>query len=88
MQCEPNLFKQKLYDEFEQNSYKVLGVPTDRIREVLDEHGEDIDADFIIVSRRLYSDLPLALNHSQNIIYKNNDIFILKKSEPRQFYKI
>ena len=46
MQCEPNLFKQKLYDEFEQNSYKVLGVPTDRIREVLGEHGEDIDADF------------------------------------------
>ena len=46
MQCELNLFKQKLYDEFEQNSYKVLGVPTDRIREVLGEHGEDIDADF------------------------------------------
>ena len=46
MQCEPNLFKQKLYDEFEQNSYKVLGVPTDRIREVLSEHGEDIDAEF------------------------------------------
>ena len=39
MQCEPNTFKQKLYDEFEQNSYKVLGVPTDRIREVLSEHG-------------------------------------------------
>ena len=54
----------------------------------LDKGWEDIDADFIIVSRRLYSDLPLALNHSQNIIYKNNDIFILKKSEPRQFYKI
>ena len=46
MRCEPNIFKQKLYDEFEQNSYKVLGVPTDRIREVLGEHGEDIDADF------------------------------------------
>ena len=46
MQCEPNLFKQKLYDEFEQNSFKVLGVPTDRIREVLGEHGEDIDAEF------------------------------------------
>ena len=46
MQCEPNIFKQKLYDEFEQNSYKVLGVPTDRIREVLSEHGEDIDAEF------------------------------------------
>ena len=46
MRCEPNIFKQKLYDEFEQNSYKVLGVPTDRIREVLGEHGEDIDSDF------------------------------------------
>ena len=46
MQCEHNIFKQKLYDEFEQNSYKVLGVPTDRIREVLGEHGEDIDAEF------------------------------------------
>ena len=46
MQCEPNIFKQKLYDEFEQNSFKVLGVPTDRIREVLSEHGEDIDAEF------------------------------------------
>ena len=46
MQCEPNTFKQKLYDEFEQNSFKVLGVPTDRIREVLSQHGEDIDAEF------------------------------------------
>lgn len=46
MQCEPNLFKKKLYDEFEQNSFKVLGVPTDRVREVLSEHGEDIDAEF------------------------------------------
>ena len=46
MQCEPNLFKNKLYDEFEQNSFKVLGVPTDRVREVLSEHGEDIDAEF------------------------------------------
>lgn len=46
MQCEPNLFKKKLYDEFEHNSFKVLGVPTDRVREVLSEHGEDIDAEF------------------------------------------
>lgn len=46
MQTQPDPFKQKLNDEFEQNSFKVLGVPTDRIREVLSEHGEDIDAEF------------------------------------------
>lgn len=46
MQCEPNPFKQKLYEEFEQNSLRLLGVPTDRIREVLSQHGEDIDAEF------------------------------------------
>jgi hypothetical protein len=46
MQCEPNPFKKKLYDEFEQNSFKVLGVPGDRVREVLGERGENIDADF------------------------------------------
>ena len=46
MQCEPNPFKQKLYDEFEQNSFKVLGVPGDRVREVLGARGETIDADF------------------------------------------
>ena len=46
MQCEPNIFKQKLYYEFEQNSFRVLGVPTNRIREVLSQHGEDIDAEF------------------------------------------
>ena len=46
MQCEPNIFKQKLYDEFEQNSFKVLGVPGDRVREVLGARGENIDADF------------------------------------------
>jgi hypothetical protein len=46
MQCEPNPFKQKLYDEFEQNSFKVLGVPGDRVREVLGARGENINADF------------------------------------------
>ena len=46
MQCETNTFKQKLYDEFEQNSFKVLGVPGDRVREVLGARGENIDADF------------------------------------------
>ena len=39
-------FKEKLYEEFEANSYKLLGVPGNRVREVLAEHGEDIDADF------------------------------------------
>ena len=46
MQCEPNIFKQKLYDEFERNSLKLLGVPGDRVREVLGKRGENIDADF------------------------------------------
>ena len=46
MHCEPNPFKKKLDDEFEQNSFKVLGVPGDRVREVLGERGENIDADF------------------------------------------
>ena len=38
-----NQFKEKLYEEFEDNSYKLLGVPSDRVREVLAERGEDID---------------------------------------------
>ena len=46
MRCEPNLFKQKLYDEFEQNSYKVLGVLGNRVIEVPGKLGENIDADF------------------------------------------
>ena len=41
-----NQFKEKLYEEFEANSYKLMGVPGNRVREVLAEHGEDIDADF------------------------------------------
>ena len=39
-------FKKRLYDEFEQHAYKVLGVSGDRVREVLGERGHDIDADF------------------------------------------
>ena len=39
-------FKKRLYDGFEDHSYKVLGVSGDRIREVLGEHGRDIDAHF------------------------------------------
>ena len=41
-----NRFKKRLYDEFEQHAYKVLGVSGDRVREVLGERGHDIDADF------------------------------------------
>ena len=41
-----DLFKKRLYDEFEDHAYKVLGVSSDRVREVLGERGHDIDADF------------------------------------------
>ena len=39
-------FKEKLYEEFEANSYKLMGVPGNRVREVLAKHVEDIDAEF------------------------------------------
>ena len=39
-------FKEKLYEEFEANSHKLLGVPGNRVREVLSDKGEDIDAEF------------------------------------------
>jgi len=39
-------FKEKLYEEFEANSQKLLGVPGNRVREVLSDKGEDIDAEF------------------------------------------
>ena len=41
-----NPFKKRLYDEFEEHAYKVLGVSGDRVREVLGERGHDIDANF------------------------------------------
>ena len=41
-----NQFKVKLYEEFEANSYKLMGVPGNRVREVLANYGEDIDAEF------------------------------------------
>jgi hypothetical protein len=41
-----NQFKEKLYAEFEANAYKLMGVPGNRVREVLAERGEDIDAKF------------------------------------------
>ena len=41
-----NQFKEKLYEEFEANSYKLMGVPSDRLREVLAKYNEDIDAEF------------------------------------------
>jgi hypothetical protein len=39
-------FKEKLYEEFEANSYKLMGVPGNSVREVLAKYGEDIDAEF------------------------------------------
>ena len=41
-----NQFKEKLYEEFEANSYKLMGVPGNSVREVLAKYGEDIDAEF------------------------------------------
>ena len=41
-----NQFKEKLYEEFEANSCKLMGVPGNRVREVLAKYGEDIDAEF------------------------------------------
>ena len=32
-------FKKRLYDEFEDHAYKILGVSGDRVREVLGERG-------------------------------------------------
>ena len=39
-------FKKRLFDEFEDHAYKILGITGDRVREVLGERGHDIDADF------------------------------------------
>jgi len=39
-------FKKRLYDEFEDHAYTVLGVSGDRVREVLGERGHDLDAEF------------------------------------------
>ena len=39
-------FTEKIYEEFEATSYKLLGVPGNRVREVLSDKGEDIDAEF------------------------------------------
>ena len=41
-----NQFKEKLYEEFEANSYKLLGIPGNRVREMLAKYGEDTDAKF------------------------------------------
>ena len=41
-----NNFKQKLYKEFEANCFHVLGVPSNRVREVLGHRGENIDDKF------------------------------------------
>lgn len=39
-------FKHKLYKEFDDNALTVLGVSGDRVREVLAERGQDVDAEF------------------------------------------
>ena len=39
-------FKKNLYAEFESNSFKLMGVPSSRVREVLGERGHDLDAEF------------------------------------------
>lgn len=39
-------FKRNLYAEFESNSFKLMGVPSSRVREVLGERGHDLDAEF------------------------------------------
>ena len=39
-------FKKRLFDEFEDHAYKVLGVSGDRVREVLGERGQNLDAEF------------------------------------------
>ena len=41
-----NPFKKRLYDEFEANCQHVLGVTSDRVREVLLERGHDIFEEF------------------------------------------
>ena len=38
--------KRKLYAEFESNSFKLLGVPSSRVREVFADRDEDINANF------------------------------------------
>ena len=40
-----NPFRKRLYDEFEDHAYKVSGVSGDRVREVLGERGQDLDAE-------------------------------------------
>ena len=41
-----NEFRKKLYEEFEANCLHVLGVPLQRVREVLGQRGENIDEKF------------------------------------------
>ena len=41
-----DIFKRKLYADFESNSSKLLGVPSSRVREVFADRDEDINAKF------------------------------------------
>jgi len=46
MRCDMNPFKQNLYAEFESNCFKLLGVPSSRVREVFADRDTDINAKF------------------------------------------
>lgn len=46
MECDINPFKRNLYSEFESNCFKLLGVPSSRVREVFADRDTDINAKF------------------------------------------
>jgi len=46
MRCDMNPFNQNLYAEFESNCFKLLGVPSSRVREVFADRDTDINAKF------------------------------------------
>ena len=46
MRCDMNPFKRNLYAEFESNCFKLLGVPSSRVREVFADRDTDINAKF------------------------------------------
>lgn len=49
---------------------------------------ENLSADYLIISKRFYQSLPSNLNDNPNIVYQNNDIFILKNPKKDDFKKI
>ena len=44
--CKLDLFKRNLYAEFESNCFKLLSVPSSRVREVFADRDNDINAKF------------------------------------------